>query len=291
MNFSTSPADLLQPASDAEVARLTRELAQVRAEFQDFVHSVSHDLRAPLRHISAYTLIIEEDLPNPPPDIVGHLTTIRQAAQLLANQLDGLTQLSRLGQHTLSLGAVDVVALAQSVADELTLQHPGQALQWQLASHVPKVLADEALLRQVLLHVMGNAVKFSRSRSPAQVSLTWHTLPGEASEEANGDISGAANHNANSEANVNASREPGAHTAAAPRRCQISILDNGVGFLPAQADKLFHVFAKLHRARDFDGLGLGLVASRRIMARLGGGIGITAQMDAGCRVVLTLPLA
>lgn len=271
MNFSISPADLPEPASPVEVACLTRELAQVRAEFQDFVHTVSHDLRAPLRHISAFTKIIEEDLPNPPLDVLGHLATIRQAAQLLASQLDGLTQLSRLGQQVVSLQAVDVVALAQSVALELTQQHPGQALQWQLASDVPKVLADEDLLRQVLMRVMDNAVKFSRSRAPAQVSLTWRTLPGKASEEVSG--------------------EPDAHTAPSPARCQISIQDNGVGFLPAQADKLFHVFAKLHRPRDFDGLGLGLVASRKIMERLGGRIGITAQVDAGCCVTFMLPFA
>lgn len=253
-------------AQAAEVARLTRELAQVRGEFQDFVYTVSHDLRAPLRHINAFAQVIEEDLADPPPDILGHLATIRLSAQLLTRQLDGLMQLSRLGQQVVSLQAVDVVAMAQSVADELTLQHPGQALLWQLADDVPRLMADEALLRQVLMHVMGNAVKFSRGRAPAQVSLTWRTVPGEACER-------------------------GAQTAAAVEGCQISIQDNGVGFLSTQADKLFKVFSRLHPVRDFDGLGLGLVASQKMTERLGGRIGITAQVDAGCLVMLTLPLA
>ena len=253
-------------AQAAEVARLTRELAQVRGEFQDFVYTVSHDLRAPLRHINAFAQVIEEDLADPPPDILGHLATIRLSAQLLTRQLDGLTQLSRLGQQVVSLQAVDVVATAQSVADELTLQHTGQVLQWQLADDVPRLMADEALLRQVLMHVMGNAVKFSRGRAPAQVSLTWRTVPGEACER-------------------------GAQTVAAADRCQISIQDNGVGFLSTQADKLFKVFSRLHPVRDFDGLGLGLVASRKMTERLGGRMGITAQVDAGCLVMLTLPLA
>ncbi len=247
------------PADSTEVERLARELAQVRAEFQDFVFTVSHDLRAPLRHINAFSKILEEDLGTPPPDIQGHLNTIRQAVQLLTQQLDGLTLLSRLGQQSLNLQAVPLAPLAQAVVDELAQRHPERQVQWQVAQDLPLVLADADLLRQALLHLLDNALKFSRSRELALVKLSWQVTAPDHAESA--------------------------------RRCQISITDNGVGFTPTQAHKLFKVFAKLHPARDYDGLGIGLVSCRKIVERLGGCIDITAQPESGCCVTVMLPLA
>jgi signal transduction histidine kinase len=123
------------------------------------------------------------------------------------------------------------------------------------------------LLRQLLTHIMGNAVKFSRSRTSVRVSLTWCRVTSAAQDV------------------------PGAQDGTATDYCQISVTDNGVGFAPAQASKLFKVFSRLHPARDFEGLGLGLVSSKKIMERLGGRINIAGQVDAGCRVTLTLPAA
>ena len=287
MNPSDLSANLPEPASAAEVARLTRELAQVRAEFQDFVHSVSHDLRAPLRHINAFSKILEEDLSNPPPDILGHLNTIRQAAQLLTQQLDGLTALSRLGQQPLKLQAVPLVPLAQSVVDELAQRHPERQVQWRVAPDMPLVLADADLLRQLLVHLLDNALKFSRSRAPAQVTLSWQV----AGPLVAGQPADVAPLEQGADPAANQGSDQVADHAGGARLCQISVTDNGVGFAPAQAHKLFKVFARLHPARDYDGLGLGLVSCRKIVARLGGSIDITAQPDAGCCVTVILPMA
>ncbi len=230
---------------------LQRQLDDARVELQDFTYTVSHDLRAPLRHINAFAQVMAEDWPDMPAEAAGHLATIRQSAQLLGCQLDGLTQLSRLGLQPLNLQPVDVVALAQDATQEVAARYPQQAVQWQLADDVPLVLADADLLRQVLVHVLDNAVKFSRGCDLAQVVLSWQ--PADA------------------------------------QHCQISIRDHGIGFAPAQATALFKVFGKLHPAREFAGLGLGLVASRKIMQRLGGAISIEAQADGGGCVTLRLP--
>jgi light-regulated signal transduction histidine kinase (bacteriophytochrome) len=235
------------------VAELQRQLDAARTELQDFTTTVSHDLRAPLRHIKAFAQVIAEDWPDMPSEVAGHLATIAQSAQLLTSQLDGLTNLSRLGLQPINLQAVEVGALVQQVADELVAQHPQQAVQWQLAHDVPLVLADAALLRQVLVHVLDNALKFSRGRELAQVALTWQTVQA--------------------------------------GRCQICITDNGVGFAHERADKLFKVFGKLHPAREFSGLGLGLVTSCKIMDRIGGTIDIDGAVANGCCVTLELPLA
>lgn len=233
--------------------KLQRELDDARAEIQEFTYAVSHDLRAPLRHINAFAQVLAEDWPDMPADAAGHLATIRQAAQLLASQLDGLTQLSRLNLQPLNLQAVDVSALAQDVAKEVAARYPQQTVQWQLATDVPLVTADSALLRQVLLQVLDNAVKFSRGRDPALVTLRWQR--------------------------------------ADAQRCQITVCDHGVGFAPRQAQALFKVFGKLHPAREFAGLGLGLVSCRKIMQRLGGTIDMQAVADGGCCVTLQLPVA
>ena len=254
-----------------QVAELQRQLDAARAELQQFTYAVSHDLRAPLRHINAYAQIIEEDWPDMPAEMAGHLGTIRQSAQLLSSQLAGLTELARLNLQPLNLQPVNVGALAQEVADELAAQHPQQGVEWQLSADVPPVLADAALLRQLLAHLLGNALKFSRGRQPAQIALRWRLATPAVAEP------GLA--------------EPGEPAAPAAAMCQITISDNGVGFAPEQAKALFKVFGKLHPAREFEGLGLGLVTCRKLVERLGGSIAIEGAAEAGCSVTVTLPLA
>lgn len=245
--------------SDQPTDALQRELDAARTELQDLTYRVSHDLRAPLRHIHAYAQVILEDWPAMPAEVVDHLGTIQKSAQLLTQQLDGLAQLARTGQQVLSLQAVDVAAMVQEVADELVLRYPNTPMQWQLATDVPLVVADVVLLRQVWLQLLDNALKFSCRSTPAKITLTWQW--------------------------VNA--EP---DAIAPQ-CQIRLQDNGVGFSPEQAGKLFKVFGKLHPVREFEGLGLGLIGSRKILQRLGGNIGIAASLNSGCCVTVSLPLA
>jgi signal transduction histidine kinase len=248
------------PESQAvELQRLQHELAQTKAELQDFVYTVSHDLRAPLRHIFAYAQVIEEDWPDAPPEMRGHLATIRGAAQLLTQQLEGLTQLSRIANQPLQLQAVDFVALTRQLADELMQRWPERLVQWQLAEDVPPVFADADGLRQVLIQVLDNALKFSRGRDPALVELTWRRLPFGEENQVEG--------------------------------IEISVRDNGIGFVPEHADKLFKVFGKLHSVREFEGLGLGLVLARKWLARMGGLICAEGVLDRGCCVLITLPVA
>jgi len=249
-----------------QLAQLQCQLEASRAELQEFTYVVSHDLRAPLRHIHAYAQIIEEDWPELPAELANHLSTIRQSAHLLSCQLDGLAQLSRLGAQTLDLQPVQIYPLAREVADELMEQHPQAQVAWQLADDVPPVLADPCLLRQLLLQLLGNALKFSRGQTPAQISLSWQ--PGSARS---GDGSDGAQ-------------------SFGPSIC-LTLRDNGVGFRPDQAQALFKVFGKLHPSSEFAGLGLGLLQCHRIVERLGGTIQITAELERGCAVTVCLPAA
>jgi two-component system OmpR family sensor kinase len=244
----------MNPTADPDpIAVLQRELQLARDELQAFTYTVSHDLRAPLRHIQAFTQIIEEDWPAMPAEVTGHLVTIRQSAQLLTRQLDGLTALSRLAQLPLRLALVDVAASVADAVASLTSAAEPRHIDWQIAPQLPPLWADAVMLRQVLGCVLDNAVKFTRPGSRAMIQIGGDRLP---------DGAGI-----------------------------LTIADKGVGFKPAQASQLFKVFARLHPAREFDGLGLGLVTCRKLMARMGGGIEITAEPERGCTVTLRFSAA
>jgi len=247
---------------DSSQAQLQHALDDARAELQELTYTVSHDLRAPLRHINAFAQVLAEDWPDMPPEAVGHLATIRQSAQLLASQLDGLLMLSRLGQLPVHLQTMPLAPLVQSVWGELLLAQPQRQVQWQCAPDIPAVWADPDLLRQVVGHVLDNALKATAGRDAARIGVSW----------------------------IDESATDAASATNAPR-CQISITDNGIGFNPAHADQLFKVFGKLHPAPNFAGLGLGLVACRKLLARMDGSMAISAQANGGCQVQISLPAA
>lgn len=245
----------MAPAPQDRIAALEAELAALRAEMQEFTYTVSHDLRAPLRHIVSYAQLVQEDAgPQLGTEVQGFLATITDSARHLGVLLDGLAALSRLGTVPLAVTAVSLQALVQDVAAQLAESNPGRSIDWRIASDLPPVQADAALLRQALEHVLGNAVKFTAPRAQAVVEIA--AQPGE------GD---------------------GLLT--------LQVRDNGVGYNPAMQAKLFQVFGRLHSAKQFDGIGLGLAMTRKIAQRLGGAVSAQGALDGGCCITLTLPVA
>lgn len=234
--------------------RLARELAQARAELEDFTYSVSHDLRASLRHVSAYVQIIREDLDEQSnPGVVKHLDTVSQSAKQMGRQIDGLMELARLTRVELQPSPLDVGLMVRELCAELAPTLHGRALAWQVASDVPALQGDATLVRQLLSNLLGNAVKFTAPRSAAVVNVSWQM------DDAD--------------------------------RCALTVRDNGVGFNPQYKSKLFHAFQRLHGARDFEGLGMGLALCRKIVERHGGSVWADGSPDIGCSVSFTLPLA
>ena len=246
---------------DQRIERLERELRLARAELDDFTRAVSHDLRAPLRHLGAYTQILREDLPEPQlAQALPHLDRISEAARLMGQQIDGLMRLAQCGQSNLQPEPVDVGALAQSVYTALR-HEPGpdaadgpaaRLIDWQVAPDIPPLSADVTLLREALTQLLANALKFTRPRPQARISLTGRQ-----------EIS----------------------------QCVLTVADNGVGFNPAYQARLFQPFSRLHSPKAFEGLGLGLAISRKIIERHGGHIEASGVPDGGCRVSVRLPLA
>ena len=280
-----------------ENAQLKRQLARVADELESFTYSVSHDLRASLRHISAFVEIVNEDLgPAADPDISSHLATITGAARHMTLMIDALMELSRLGRVDLNLSRVEVRLLIDEVCE--ALQRGGQAgsdqaqdgpsqagsnagqadsIHWRIADDFPPLHADPVLVRQILQHLISNAIKFTRpaaGRRVPEIEIGWRWVP---DDDARGSVP---------------SQTP---------MCELSVKDNGAGFNPKLGGKLFGVFQRLHSASEFEGLGMGLALCRRIVERHGGSITATspvsasadvpAQAAGGCELRFTLPVA
>jgi light-regulated signal transduction histidine kinase (bacteriophytochrome) len=231
----------------ADIETLRAELAAARAELQDFTYTVSHDLRADLRHILAFAEIVQEDAgPQLDAEAQSHLATITGAARHMGVLMDGLMAYSRIGTVAVRLEPVPLRPMVLEICEALQTQHPQRSLEWRVAAELPVVQADATLVRQLLEHVLGNAVKFTSPRAVAVIDV---------------ENDGAA----------------------------LVVRDNGVGFNPTMQSKLFHVFGRLHSQRDFDGIGMGLALSQKMLQRMGGSMSAEGVVDGGCCVRINLP--
>ena len=230
--------------------RAEQALVQTSQELERFSYSVSHDLRAPLRAINGYAQALWEDHAAPLDDEGKRLlAVIRDSAKLGGELIDGLLNFSRLGRQALARAPVDVTALAESVVAELR-QTQGSVAVEVVLSPLPPASGDAALLRHVLVNLIGNAFKFSVKRAHPKVEI------------------GAEQH--------------GSEVA-------YYVKDNGVGFDMQYAGKLFGVFQRLHRPDEFEGTGVGLALAQRIIQRHGGRIWAEGKVNEGATVRFTLP--
>ncbi len=237
-------------ALEVRLADVEARNAALQAELERFVFSVSHDLRAPLRHITAYAPLVREMLAegeDPGPC----LDTLEQSARSMARMVDALLELSRLSRIPLQTGPVAMADLVAEAQRALAADLAGRSIAWQLPTDWPTVHGDAALLRQLWQHLLSNALKFTRPRPVAQIALGW---------------------------------EPVADGMA------FWLRDNGVGFNPAASAPMFDLFQRLHSSTAFDGAGVGLALARQIVQRHGGGITAHGEPDGGCTLRFTLPL-
>jgi signal transduction histidine kinase len=248
----------MSDATQDRIKTLEAELAALRAEMQDFSYTVSHDLRASLRHIVSYAQLVQEDAaPLLPAETLGFVHTIADSARHMGLLMDGLMELSRLGTVALQTGPVPLQPLLQELVAGFG-QTPGAPIDWQVADDLPAVLADPALLRSALLCVLDNAVKFTAQQdTPRRIAV---------------------------------SVQPQAHGANS-NSVTLQVQDNGAGFNPALQSKLFHPFQRLHTAKQFAGIGMGLALTRKMLQRMGGTVDATGEPQGGCSVSLCLPRA
>ncbi|MBI5505418.1 MAG: CHASE3 domain-containing protein [Deltaproteobacteria bacterium] len=237
---------------NAELNQRATQLEEANKELESFSYSVSHDLRAPLRHVQGYVELLERVTEGKLPEKAGrYLRTITDASIEMGQLIDDLLEFSRTGRAEMQATAVALDSLLQDSIRDLEMATQGRTIVWEIAP-LPHVMGDPAMLRQVLANLVGNAVKYSRQRDPAQIAI------GCAGEE-NG-------------------------------RAILFVRDNGAGFDMKYVDRLFGVFQRLHRAEEFEGTGIGLATVRRIITRHGGRVWAEATPNEGATFYFTVKL-
>ena len=234
---------------EQRVIQRTAQLEAANKELEAFTYSVSHDLRAPLRHISGFSKILTEEYgSNLPTDAQHHLQRIQEGTRRMGLLVDDLLNLGRVGRQGLRLQVTSLKPLVDEVISESLPDTAGRQVEWKVGD-LPFVECDPALMKQVFQNLLSNAVKFTRPRSQAVIEV------GQKDQE------------------------------GTP---VVFVRDNGVGFSMKYADKLFGVFQRLHRAEDFEGTGVGLATVQRIVQKHGGRIWAEAELDKGATFYFTL---
>ncbi len=235
-----------------ELGSANQQLRALNEELEAFSYSVSHDLRAPLRHIAGFAEMLASHAEQALDDKGRrYLKTITDSAARMGTLIDDLLMFSRMGRAEMRMQKVALSEIVSSVQESLRPEIGGRVIAWEVAP-LPVVEGDAAMLRQVFANLLGNAVKYSRKQAEARVQVT--------------------------------SRE------ASPGLVEIVVKDNGAGFDMKYAPKLFGVFQRLHSASEFEGTGVGLAIVRRIVQRHKGNIWADSAPGKGAAFHFTLPL-
>lgn len=236
---------------ERRVDERTQELLFANQELESFESSISHDLRGPLRQVMGfYELLIDDYGSQLPEGARVYLDKIHKGTVKMERLIQALLQFSRTSKQSLSLQSVDFATMVRDIFSEMASDIGDQQIDLTIGT-LPHCQADPDLLRQVLVNLLGNAVKYSRTRERSLI-----------------DISSVASTNGGSATYI--------------------IKDNGVGFDMKNAHKLFAAFNRFHNARDFEGIGVGLNTAHRIIKRHGGRIWAESAPDAGATFSFTL---
>ncbi|HME09202.1 MAG TPA: PAS domain S-box protein, partial [Bryobacteraceae bacterium] len=234
---------------EEKVFERTAQLQAANHELEAFSYSVSHDLRAPLRHIVGFTsLFLEEFGATLEPRGQNYLRRIQAGASRMGQLVDELLNLTRIGRRAMRPQLTALNSLVEEVISMLQPETEGREVQWKI-DQLPSVECDPVLIQQVFQNLIANALKYSRPRTSAVIEI------GQTQENS----------------------QP-----------VIFVRDNGVGFNMKYADKLFGVFERLHRAEDFEGTGVGLATVLRIVQKHGGRVWAQAELDRGATFYFTV---
>lgn len=259
-----APADggAAGPAGEVEWRRINAELAQclaardaqlesTRKELETFSFSISHDLRAPLRGIEGFARMLgERHAAGLDPEGRRLVQVLRSEARRMTQLIDDILAFSRASRQDMDTGVIDMATLARGTFQQLLEASPEASASLQVAE-LPDACGDRSMLRQVLVNLLGNAIKFSRRHPAPRIVVTG--------------------------------RRETTHVV-------YGVSDNGVGFDPQYADRLFGVFQRLHSQNDFEGTGLGLALVQRIVHRHGGSVWAEGAPEAGASFYFSLPL-
>jgi PAS domain S-box-containing protein len=235
-----------------ELGARTKELEAINKELEAFAYSVSHDLRAPLRHVLGYAELLQKNVSSSLDEKSQHyMTTILEAAKRMGNLIDDLLAFSRIGRAETRETMVSIEQLVREVLDELEQDTNGRDISWKIDA-LPDAYADRSMLKLALINLISNAIKFTRARARAEIEI--------------------------------------GSTRGEPDGAIVFVRDNGVGFDMKYARKLFGVFQRLHTAEAFEGTGIGLATVQRIIHRHGGNVWAEGSVDNGATFFFSVPV-
>ena len=236
-----------------ELAKQATELETSNKELESFAYSVSHDLRAPLRHVVGFSELLQRQAASSLDDKSRrYVHTITESAKRMGNLIDDLLGFSRIGRAETRKTVVNLEQLVREVIAELGQETSGRDIAWKIGA-LPMCYGDRSMLKLALANLVSNAVKFTRMRTSAEIEI------------------GCADSRQN--------------------ETEVFIRDNGAGFDMQYANKLFGVFQRLHRSEEFEGTGIGLATTQRIIHRHGGEIRAEGEVDRGTTFYFSLPKA
>lgn len=236
--------------AETQARSRTAELEAANHELEAFSYSVSHDLRAPLRHIAGFAeMLVEQSSSDLNAAGQRYLGVISDSVKQMGKLIDDLLLFSQMGRVEMRQTRVSMAALVKQVLQELAGDIGGRNIEWEIHS-LPDVRGDFSMLKQVWANLLSNAIKYTRPRDLARIEI--------GSRRENGEL-------------------------------EFHVRDNGAGFDMKYAEKLFGVFQRLHRPEEFEGTGVGLANVRRIVARHGGRTWAQAKVDEGATFYFTLP--
>jgi PAS domain S-box-containing protein len=234
---------------ERRLADRSAALRAATAEVETLLYSVSHDLRAPLRHLIGFSrMLLNDHGKDLDPGALHYAERIHEAADQMATLVDDLVGLSRIGRQDLLRREVGLTTLVEDVVDQLRSSTDGRAIDWKI-EELPTVECDPGLTKIAITHLLTNAVKFTRPRQRATIRI---------------------------------------HPVEVDGQVGLGVEDNGVGFKMTYAGKLFGMFQRLHRPDEFEGNGAGLAIVQRIAHKHGGRVWAESEPDAGARFYLTL---
>jgi len=235
-----------------ELAKRATELETSNNELESFAYSVSHDLRAPLRHVVGYSELLQKQASSLLDEKSRRYTrTILESAKRMGNLIDDLLAFSRIGRTETKKTLVSLDQLVKDVVAETRLDTGGRDIVWKIHP-LPVCYGDRSMLRLVIGNLLSNAVKFTRMRAPAEIEIGC---------------------------------------ADGEDEVEVFVRDNGAGFDMQYIDKLFGVFQRLHLPEEFEGTGIGLATVRRIIHRHGGEVRAEGGVDQGATFYFSLPKA
>jgi two-component system, sensor histidine kinase and response regulator len=232
-----------------ELERRTAQLIAANVAHYPFSYSVSHDLRAPLRHINGdASMLIKEHGPQLVPEAQLRLKRIQEGTQKMGGMIDDLLNLARLDRRSMDLKMTSLNSLVENALHDLESETTDRKIDWRVGS-LPSVNCDPGLIQQVFANLLSNAVKYTRRREQAVIEIDQSTINGQ---------------------------------------LVLFVRDNGAGFNPKYSDKLFGTFQRLHTDLEFEGTGVGLATVQRIVRKHGGRIWAEAETNNGATFFFSL---